>query len=131
MNHRRCLCSALESWIICIISTVLVLVSYMRFGKKSAWKRLKSIFMLILKMLWVRSRRCVWFQTYKTNKSQVVKILSSENATAYPRYSLKPDSSTAERLKMNLGKAKWFAAKTQKESIVAIVMFSSFFIRVD
>jgi len=27
-----------------------------------------------------RSRWCVWFQPYKASKSQVVKILSSENA---------------------------------------------------
>lgn len=35
------------------------------------------------------------------------------------------------RLKINLGKENYFAAKTQKASVVAIVMFCSLFIKVN
>lgn len=61
------------------------------------------------------------------NKSQVVKILSCENA----RQLLVSGIHFKNRLKINLGKENYFAAKTQKASVVAIVMFSSLFIRVN
>lgn len=53
----------------------------MCFGKKkkTAWKWLKSIFMLILRLLWVGlGDECDFWLS--ANESHAVKILSSENA---------------------------------------------------
>lgn len=60
------------------------------------------------------------------NKSEAVKILSSENArqTAYSTYSLKPDPSISWKLKMNCERK--FAAKAEKESTTAVIHFSLF-----
>lgn len=71
----------------------------------------------------ITSRRWMWFQQIKVKYLKFWAVKMQDNCLS--------QVFIKNRLKMNLGKENYFAARIQKENVVVIVTFSSLFIRVN